>query len=257
MNLLTSENYFSPENQLKFMGASQFKAFRNCEAAALSEVRGEWCREESTALLVGSYVDAYFEGSLDVFSAKHPQIFKKDGTPKAEYIQAEAIISRINRDDMFVKFLSGEAQKIMTGEIAGVPFKIKVDAYHQGKCIVDLKVMKDLLPIWDATEGRKLPFVEAWGYDFQGAIYQEVCRQNTGDKLPFIIAAATKQKVPRIKLMTIPQDRLDYCLDEVKSLAPHFDAIKREEESPGRCDGCDFCADTEVLSGIIDYREAG
>ena len=36
---------------------------------------GEWGKEKSTALLVGSYVDAYFEGSLDVFVAENPEIF--------------------------------------------------------------------------------------------------------------------------------------------------------------------------------------
>ena len=37
---LTSENYFSPENELFYMGSSQFKNFQKCEAAALAELRG-------------------------------------------------------------------------------------------------------------------------------------------------------------------------------------------------------------------------
>ena len=57
MNLI-AENYFSPENQLAYMGASQFKSFLACPAAALAEIRGEYRKEETTALLVGSYVDA-------------------------------------------------------------------------------------------------------------------------------------------------------------------------------------------------------
>ncbi len=34
--MLTNENYFSPENQMKYMGVSQFKAFEKCPASALA-----------------------------------------------------------------------------------------------------------------------------------------------------------------------------------------------------------------------------
>jgi len=54
LNKLTSENYFSPENELFFMGSSQFKNFQKCEAAALAELRGEYKCETTDALLVGS-----------------------------------------------------------------------------------------------------------------------------------------------------------------------------------------------------------
>ena len=38
--IVTAENYFSPEIQMAYMGASQFKAFDRCEAAALAELLG-------------------------------------------------------------------------------------------------------------------------------------------------------------------------------------------------------------------------
>lgn len=132
--MLTNENYFSSENQMKYMGVSQFKAFEKCEAAALAELTGEYRREKTVSLLVGSYVDANFEGTLDVFKAQNPEIFTKKGELKAEYRKAEEIIQRIERDPLFVTFLSGESQVIMTGEIEGVPVKIKIDSYHAGKC---------------------------------------------------------------------------------------------------------------------------
>ena len=146
--MLTNENYFSLEMQWDYMGVSQFKAFEKCEAAALAEVTGEYERERTTALLVGSYVDAHFEGTLDIFKAKNPDLFTKKGDLKAEYRQAEEIIARIERDPLFVFFMSGEKQVIMTGKIEGVPVKIKIDSYHPGKMIVDLQVMKDVRPIY-------------------------------------------------------------------------------------------------------------
>ena len=52
--MLNNENYFSVENNLKYMSVSQFKAFENCPASAYAEVTGNYEREKTTALLVGS-----------------------------------------------------------------------------------------------------------------------------------------------------------------------------------------------------------
>ena len=51
--MLTNENYFSTENQLKYMGVSQFKAFEECEFGALAEIKGEYEREQTLSMLVG------------------------------------------------------------------------------------------------------------------------------------------------------------------------------------------------------------
>lgn len=245
--MLTNENYFSPENQMKYMGVSQFKAFEKCEAAALAELTGEYRREKTVSLLVGSYVDAHFEGTLDVFKAQNPEIFTKKGELKAEYRKAEEIIQRIERDPLFVTFLSGESQVIMTGEIEGVPVKIKIDSYHAGKMLVDLKIMKDFQPVYVPEQGR-LSWIEAWGYDLQGAVYQEIVRQNTGDKLPFYLAAATKEKETDIDIIEIPQPYLDVSLEHFKENVNRYDGIKKGLFQPNRCEKCDYCKQTKVLT---------
>ena len=213
---LTAENYYSKEANQHYMSVSQFKAFEKCQAAALAEINGEFEREKSTALLVGSYVDAYFEGTLEQFKKDFPEVFvisikersdtianiqkiapefiTKNSTwkpkalakakvlypqlfditysLKAEYIQAEAIIKRIEKDKLFMHHLSGEKQVIMTGEICGVPVKIKVDSLHPDM-IDDLKIVKDFEPIYHDEKGL-IPWFEFWGYDIQGAIYQAI-----------------------------------------------------------------------------------
>lgn len=254
---ITAENYFSHENQLAYMGSSQFKAFLACPAAAMAEIRGEYRQEETTALLVGSYVDAYFEGTLDLFKANHPNLFTLKGGLKSDYIQAEHIIERMERDEMYMRYMSGQKQVIMTGEIADVPFKIKIDSYHPGRAIVDQKVMKDLEDQYSPEEGHRVPFWQFWKYDYQGAIYREIVRQNTGETLPFMIAAATKQKVTRLQIGQIDPARLDYCFDIVKHEAPRFAAMKHGEAEAERCEQCDYCAETMVLSEVVEYTEAG
>lgn len=185
--ILTEANYHSPEASMAFMGASQYKHFQSCPAAALAACRGEYKRETTTALLVGSYVDAHFSGTLDTFRAQHPEIFKKDGGLKSEYIQAEEIIVRLERDPIMMLYLRGEKQAILTGVIAGVQFKIKPDVLHPWR-IVDMKVMRDFETIW--KNGERMPFVEAWGYDIQAAIYQEVEYQNS--------ASSTLRAIPAV-----------------------------------------------------------
>lgn len=250
---LTSENYYTQEMNKTFMSVSQFKMFQECESKALAELKGEFQREVSTALLVGSYVDAFFDGKLEDFKAAHPEMFLKSGGLKSDFVMADKLIARAVSDKFFMKYMTGETQKIFTGEISGVPFKSKLDCYHDGKAIVDLKTVKDFEPIW--KNRRKLSFIEAWGYDIQGAVYQELVYQNTGQKLPFFICAVTKEKSPDLAVISIPQSRLDFCLELVKNLAPHFQAVKDGKELPQRCEKCDYCKDTKEITEIIDYRD--
>lgn len=250
---LTSDNYFSPKMQMHYMGVSQFKAFEECQAAALAEITGNYEREKTVSLLVGSYVDAYFEGALDRFKEVNPQLFKRDGELKSEYRKANEIITRIERDPLFMDFMSGEKQVIMTGEIEDVPVKVKVDSLLSDK-IVDLKIMKDFQPIYKPEQGR-LNFIEAWRYDLQGAVYQEIVRQNTGKKLPFYIAAATKEKPTDLAIIEVSQAYLDVELENFKEKIALFDAIKSGAIQPKRCEHCDYCKITKVLEKPIKMED--
>lgn len=256
---------------MAYMGTSQFKTFLDCEARGLAEAKGEYQREMTTALLVGSYVDAHFGKTLDIFKAQHPELFTQKGDLKADFKHAETIIARIERDPLFMLMVSGEQQVIKIGDIAGVPFKIKIDSYlSEQQCneivsrypaftsmmfaenaIVDLKIMKDFNAIWNKEERQYVSFIRAWQYDLQGAIYQYI----EGRNLPFFIAAATKEKKePNIEIFEVPQDEMDVQLIRVEELAPRFAAIKRGEIEPNRCGHCDYCKSTKVLSEPKDYR---
>lgn len=244
-------NYFSKNNNRKYCGSSQFKSFMRCSASAVAELNEEHEREMTTALLVGSYVDAWFEGTLDEFKAEHPEVFKKDGTLKAEYLQADEIIARVQRDELFMEFMSGRKQVIKTGYIEGIPFKIKIDSYHKGKMIVDLKVVKDFKPIYDEDEGCYLDFIRYWGYDIQAAIYQAV----EGNNLPFFICAVTKEKTPDLKVIQIPQAWIDNAMEIVKHNVEMIDMIKHGEIPPIRCEHCDYCKATKKLSRVVSAEE--
>lgn len=253
--MLNNDTYFSQENNRKYMSVSQFKSFMDCESRTMAELNGEFHSEATEALLVGSYVDAWFEGTLkDFVSAHYSEIHTRSGTLKKPYQHAEYIIERVQQDKKFMQYMSGEKQRIFTGEIAGVPFKIKVDSYHKD-FLVDLKVMRDFNMIYDPVKRRKLHFIDAWRYDIQGAVYREIVRQNTGQTLKFYIAAVTKEAEPDIEIFWIEGDVLDAALDEAKALAPRFQKIKNGEIEPTKCGKCFDCRRKKVLTSPVNYRE--
>ena len=245
---LTQRNYYSKKANREYISVSQWKSFSKCPASALAEIKSKYEREKTSALLVGSYVDSYFEGTLANFIRNNPEIFKKDGTLKAEYQQAEIIIQRILSDKFFTEHMSGKKQVIMTGEISGVPVKIKIDSLLPDK-IVDLKVIKDFQNIYHPEKGY-IPFWEFWGYDLQGAVYQEIVRQNTGEKLPFYLAAATKEKITDIDVIEIVQSDLDTAFERFKNDIELFDAMKKGIIEPERCENCEYCKITKVLTEV-------
>ena len=252
--ILTKENYFSKEANSVYMSVSQFKQFKKCEAKGMAMLDEEWETPKTTALLVWSYVDAHFEGSLDLFRAQNPEIFTQKGELKSQFRQAEDIINRIERDKLFMEYMSGEKQVIMTGDIFGVPFKIKIDSYLPDK-IVDLKIMRDFEPIYVEGKGR-VSFIEAWGYDIQAAVYQEIVKQNTGKQLPFYIAAATKETDGAdIQIIKMEQSELDVCLELMEDDVKRFALIKNGIIEPERCERCDYCKHTKVLTAPISSMD--
>lgn len=259
--LLTNENYFSKEADREYLSVSQYKNFMGtlgkpaCEAEAVALLNGQWEREKTTALMVGSYVDAHFEGSLDLFRAQNPDIFTKQGSLKADYKKAEEIINRIERDDLFMKYMSGEKQIIMTADMFGAKWKIKIDSYLEGIAIVDLKVMRELHKAEYTKDYGYMDFIQYWGYDIQGAVYQEVVYRNTGKRLPFFIAAASKEKETDIELIWIPDDHLYEKLIEVEQNTPKILALKSGNVEPIRCELCDYCKHTKVLMKPIHFSE--
>ena len=254
---LTQENYYSDQANLEYLSASQFKDFLKCEKEALAKAKGEIKEEPSKAMLVGSYVDAYFSNEMRTFTEQNPQIFNKDGTLKKDFEKANEIINAIKEDKLMMKMLNGRKQVIMTGEINGVKFKIKVDSLKDNY-IVDQKIMSSITElVWVERDGKnvKTDFIDAYGYDIQGAIYQEIVRQNVGKKLPFVLAVATKEECPDRALIEIDQYYLDKALELVKEKCERFDLIKKGIIKPVGCGKCPTCRKNRVCLEILSYEQ--
>lgn len=252
---LTENNYYSKKANLKYLSASQYKNFIGCpakcgcEARAMATLNGEWIEEKTIAMTMGSYVDAYFEGTIEQFKEKNPKIFTKQGALKAEYKKANEAIIRVEKDPLFMAHLNGEHQKIMTGKIFDVEFKIKMDSYFADKLIVDLKFVEDIHKRnWVKDEGF-MDFIRFWNYDGQLAIYQEIVRQNTGKKLPCVIACMDKTKSIDYALVPIDQYLMDDYLNSMEHNIKRIQELKQGKVQPTRCGKCDYCKATKVLKG--------
>ena len=247
---LTNDNYYSQEANKLYFSVSQVKDFMKCEAYAMAKIEGKWIEEPTDAMLIGSYVDSWFEGTLDEFKQKTPDIFNKDGSLKAKFKKAEEMIERVKKDDLFMRCMSGEKQVIMTGEIYGAKFKIKMDSYLPDEAIVDLKCVAKLRDI-TYKNGARQSFIETWKYDLQLAVYQEIVRQNTGKTLDCIIAGVDKQEYSDIDCILIPNEQLAFQLEQLRYVMPRFIDIKNYNEPAQHCGVCNYCRATKKLDRLI------
>lgn len=263
--VLTADNYYSPEADWHYMSVHQYLDFVGhmgvigCEARAMAKLSGEWKDKVTKAMLVGSFVDSYFEGTLDSFLKDNQNCFLKTRPSelKAEYRKAQIMIDRCLKDEYFMKSLSGEKQVIMTGYLFGCEWKIKIDSYLPGAAIVDLKTSVDIRKLWKVNDYGYVSFAEYWGYVIQMAVYQKIVEINTGKKLPCYISAVTKEEYPDIEVIHIPQLDMDHALNEVEKNIASVLMVKSGEVEPVRCDlpSCIYCKSTKVLTGPISLND--
>ncbi|MCM1296334.1 MAG: PD-(D/E)XK nuclease-like domain-containing protein [Muribaculaceae bacterium] len=260
--VLTPENYYSDRANSLFLSNSLFKSIYGCpadpypcEAKALFGPR-----EDSEALLVGGYVDAAFESDQalqDYIERNRDRLMLKSGKGFYQFVKdADRAIARVKRDPVFMSYLDGDHQKVMTGEIGGHPFKIKMDDYKKGVRITDLKYVKSAQESYCEPMKRRVTFIDAYGYAIQGAIYQEVAAQNDKARLPFYIAYITKEDPADFGVVEIPQGMLDEALEFVKlSLAARpMSDVRAKPHACGRR-SCSWCRDQKALTGPYAFDD--
>ena len=255
---LTDKNYYDQKASNQYFSVSQFKDFLKCPAMAMAKIRGEYAPEKSRALILGSFVDEMLTGTVEsqteFLYENHDELFKKNGDPYADVAQAMESVERVRNQPLMMHYLGGKHQVIMTGEIEGVPVKGKFDSYKPGEYLVDLKYLKSL-----RSPNLFENVLDYWKYPMQMAVYQELVFQNTGERLPCYIVAATKETPAHITVCEIDQYTLDKELEVVKANIPHFQKIKNGEIEPERCESydCEFCTESKVLTEPIPYELIG
>lgn len=269
---LTPDNYYTLEADQAYCSASQYldfigrPAIQGCEARAMAKLSGEYKEETTKAMLIGSILDTLWElddlditEKLNIIADKYPECVSSRGATKgelkSEFKQAIQLYQRTLKDELFCKFMSGQKQVIMTGEIEGVPFKIKMDSYIPDVAIVDLKTTQDASRNYRKyieDSGNRETFYRAMGYDTQLAIYREIVRQNTGKTLRCYLACIDKKDHPLPQIIELTPKMLDEALATVKANLGTVKMLKAGDvKTYCRCEECDYCRDTykcKVLS---------
>ncbi|WP_342573743.1 PD-(D/E)XK nuclease-like domain-containing protein [Solibacillus sp. FSL K6-1781] len=256
---LNSQNYHSKEANQHFMSVSQFKSAMECEAAMIAELKGEYTRPPSPALLVGSYLHAAFESEqafADFFEQERDSIINTRGNMYAPFVQADDMIQTVKNDKFCMFALEGDKEVIMTGELFGAPWKIKIDSInHQRATFTDLKSTQELgKRYWSEKYSGWVSFVQAYDYVLQMYIYREIIFQNTGRYYDPYIVAVTKETPPDKAVLHFDSERFSFEQEYVQTLLPSVIDAKQGTKKAHRCEKCAYCRGTKVLKGTFEIE---
>lgn len=254
---LTEDNYFSAENNKKYMSVSRFKRYyMNCEFMAKAQDDGLYVPNKSESLIQGSYIDAWNNGekALAKFIEQNNKILissrgETKGQLKAAYKTVGDCIETLKNDPLCLEYLSGQKQQIFTAKLFDVDWKVCLDNYKpEANRFTDLKCMENFEWMWDAKERKKVTFVQSYGYDIQMAIYRKVVGLATGVYLDPFIIAVSKQKIPDKAILSFELAELNARLDDVENYIERIIMISEGELEPKRCEKCEYCRMTKMLT---------
>lgn len=260
---LTEENYYSSEASQHYMSVSLFKDFMQCEAAALATMKGEWQREETTALSVGNYVHSYFESKeahqkfiADKGSALMTKPNKKEpyGHLKSDFKTADAMINALKDETVFkALYESGQKEVIVTGDIYGYKWKGKIDSLNLDQLyFCDLKTVDDIhKKHWSSTYNKYDNFIADRGYYMQMAVYIELIKQTFGVGCQPFIFAVSKQTPPDKEAIDFNGDQdaiyMEDAMRMIEENQEHIQRVMSGEEEPTRCEHCEYCRLTKKI----------
>lgn len=253
---LNRENYYDLATE-SYMSFSLYKRFKKCEAEAMAYLNGEIPKIEETnaALLMGNYLHTYFESGeahASFIEENQKELIssrgKSKGSLKSNYVLADKMIKALNQQELFKGVYQGKKEVILTGELFGMSWKVRIDCLHvpgdesDVAYFCDLKTSKNLhAKFWNNDLHEWQPFVTAYNYDLQMAVYQEIIRQNYGMTFAPFIFGVSKEDVPEVVGIEFKQVELDEPLSALEADMPHIIRLLNGEEEPLSCGRCDYC----------------
>jgi len=248
---ITKDNYYSLEADLSTMSVSQYKLWLKCEKQALVKIRGEFKVSESDAFLLGKYVHSWSEGTLEKFKEENPSLYSSQGKTKGQlksaFKVAENMVKTLEEDKACMRFLSGEKEVIIQGELFGIKWRGMVDVLNLEKGFFsDLKTTQDIHKKYGG-----LTFIEQYGYVEQMAIYRELIKQQFNvDLVPYIVAVE-KNEIPNKAIIRVDERYTEPKLEEIEYNLERIKAVKEGLEPPLGCNECEYCRKTNKVTQIL------
>lgn len=271
--ILNSDNYYSLEADREYMSCSQYQDFLSCEARAMAKLKGKFTPKKSEALTVGNYFHTALESEeahAAFCEANFDDIYKTSVSKKtgeitvtgkyAPYVTADGMIQACYDDPLISSliYMPGENEVIMTGQIFGVPWKIRLDKYMADKrLIIDWKTTANINKTeYNPVIGERESFIEVLGYMMRAAVYTEIEKQYTGNSTDadFVIIAVSKEDPPDKGAFSLNhRQRYDWELEQIKERLGRIIQVKNRVVAPKRCGVCDYCRSTKKLKKIVPY----
>ena len=260
---LLGKDYYSRESAIRYWSISQYKRFRECEARALAELRGDWTdTRDNTALLVGNYVHSYFESEkahAKFVDENKTAMLSTRGTTKGQlkkdYVIAEQMIEALKNDYQFMKYYQGKKEEAVTGFLGGVEFKGKIDCLNVDYgYFVDIKTTKGSIDdtVWNGQE--RVYWFEAYGYILQMAAYKTMLEAKYNKPFKPIIYAVTKETPPDTRAIAIENvDAMQNELNELAQNIKRLDAVKKGTEPPKPCGHCEYCRANQLTQRVMIF----
>jgi len=267
---LNHDNYFSIEANLEYMSASQIKAFETCEASALEEVK-TGMESEREAFKEGKFFEASICGREDLFIMQNPDMVSSRGTTKgdlkANFKKVVGSIDEFKRHKIFMDIIDRcQQQVIVTGIIPctrndmtiDIPFKGAIDFLDMETLdFYDSKCMKDFNNVWSQADNMKIKWYFAYRYQYQCAIYRELILQTFGREAGKAhIMATTKEDIPDSTFFYFSKEILDNAIEIIEYDAPKYQQIKQGQIEPTRCEKCEYCRRTRIITEPYEITEA-
>jgi hypothetical protein len=261
---LNPDNYHSIEANQAYLSVSQYKGFLKCEAEAMAKIDGKIGQTKSEALIFGSLLHSWNESkeAFDKFLFSNPDLLssrgKTKGQLKSTYLQVFDLIKRLEKDELMMKALSGEKEKIFTAKMFDTNWKICIDSYEpeKGK-FADLKSMAEIYGRYYNPETQTYEdFIRYYKYDLQMVIYSEIEKIATGRKtnLNPLLVVITKQNPPDTAIFKGFLGNKDIFLDEVRQKVVRINDLKLHLVEPKMCGSCAFCRSIKNTP-IIEYEK--
>lgn len=261
---LNRDNYYDREADWEYMSCSQYQGFCECEAKQMAKLQGRWVDEPTEALIVGNYFHSKMEGeeahkqfcdeNFDrIFKTKTTKARGTEITGKyAAFELADKMLETAYNDRTIRSLIErdGEVEKILTGTLFGIPWRIRMDkVFTSPPMILDWKTSADIYKLtYNPLTGERETFIESAGYMMRAAVYSEIWKQNNNTDIVdpiFVIAAFTKQDPPAKGLFTLNhKDRYQWELEQIHKKITRIKEVKSGFVAPHRCGKCDYCRAT-------------
>ncbi|MEK2534327.1 PD-(D/E)XK nuclease-like domain-containing protein [Tetragenococcus halophilus] len=260
---LSDQNYYTNEADWQYMSVSQYKQFRECEAAALAKLKRDWePTSNPVALLVGNYVHSFFERPdvHDAFKEENKEAMFSKRKPYGllkDFQIADQMIERLEKEPAFMNLYQGEKEVIVTGEIYGVEWKGKIDCLNVDEgYFVDIKTTKDIHDRkWNTNYNERATFIENYGYLLQMGVYKELLKQQYGKEFVPIIAAVSKQTPSEARLITLDEDKMHFEMILLEENIERVQKVKTGQEKPIYCGKCEYCREHQRINGFTSMDE--